>query len=158
MKMFRKKTLKVILYITGIVVVIAFAVIMYMMNMPHRDIQSTTTDFSLSATDLVAEYLLDSKKSDQKYLDNEGDSKVLEISGTVADISKDFQNNIVLLLKSETDKAGVSCTFTPESNTKISSLKIGDEVIIKGVIRSGASYDEDLDLYENVNLEKCDLK
>ncbi len=156
--MFRKKTLKVILYITGIVVVIAFAVIMYMMNMPHRDIQSTTTDFSLSATDLVAEYLLDSKKSDQKYLDNEGDSKVLEISGTVADISKDFQNNIVLLLKSETDKAGVSCTFTPESNTKISSLKIGDEVIIKGVIRSGASYDEDLDLYENVNLEKCDLK
>ncbi len=156
--MFKKISLKVILYITGIVVVIAFAVIMYMMNMPHRNVQSTTTDFSLSATDLVAEYLLDSKKADQKYLDNEGDSKVLEISGTVANISKDFQNNIVILLKSETDKAGVSCTFTLESNTKTSSLKIGDEVIIKGVIRSGATYDEDLDLYENVNLEKCDLK
>jgi hypothetical protein len=36
-------------------------------------------------------------------------------------------------------------------------LKIGTKVSIKGVIRSGAGYDEDLDMYEDVILEKCDL-
>ncbi len=156
--MFKKNSIKVILYSIGVIVIIAFVVIMYMMNMPHRDVQFTNTDYSLSASELVNEYLLDAKKADQKYLDDEGDSKVLEISGQVADITKDFQQNIVILIKSENDKAGVNCTFTPESNAKASALKTGDIVIIKGVIRSGAIYDEDLDLYEHVNLEKCDLK
>ena len=61
------------------------------------------------------------------------------------------------MLKEKGDKAGVSATFTVETNHKISDLKIGEKITVKGVIRSGASYDEDLELYENVILEKSDL-
>jgi hypothetical protein len=35
--------------------------------------------------------------------------------------------------------------------------KIGETITVKGVIRSGASFDEDLELYENVILEKSDV-
>ena len=34
----------------------------------------------------------------------------------------------------------------------------GHEITIKGVIRSGAYYDEDLEMYVNVIIEKSDLK
>ena len=37
------------------------------------------------------------------------------------------------------------------------AFKIGDTVKVKGVIRSGAEYDEDLDLIENVIIEKSAL-
>lgn len=38
-----------------------------------------------------------------------------------------------------------------------SNLKTGDKITIKGVIRSGASFDSDLDMYENVIIEKSDI-
>ena len=90
-------------------------------------------------------------------LTEDGNSKVLEVSGTVAKISEDFNKQKVILLKTDTDKAGVSCTFTSETNSKTSTIQVGDRITIKGVIRSGASYDEDLEMYENVILEKSDI-
>ncbi|MBL4905740.1 MAG: hypothetical protein JKZ00_06990, partial [Flavobacteriaceae bacterium] len=63
----------------------------------------------------------------------------------------------VLLLKNETDQMGVLCTFTLASNKQVMPIKVGDEVRIKGVIRSGAEYDADLDLIEHVILEKSAL-
>ena len=62
-----------------------------------------------------------------------------------------------MLLKDLGEIAGVSCTFTPETKKNAEILKIGDKVTIKGVIRSGAGYDEDMELYEDVILEKCDV-
>ena len=44
---------------------------------------------------------------------------------------------------------------TTNSNTQ--NIKIGDNIVIKGVIRSGASYDADLEMYENVIIEKSDI-
>ena len=124
---------------------------------PHRDVQNTETDFSYQASEIVNEYLEDADKANNKYLDEEGNSKVLEVTGTVAKISEDFNHQKVILLKSESDKAGVSCTFTQETNQNTLNIKIGDKITAKGVIRSGAAFDADLDMYENVILEKCDI-
>ena len=63
----------------------------------------------------------------------------------------------MILLKNADDKAGVSCTFTKETEASVAGVTVGQKIKVKGVIRSGASYDEDLELYENVILEKCDL-
>jgi hypothetical protein len=82
---------------------------------------------------------------------------VLEITGTVNKISENFDGQKVVLLKADSDKAGVSATFTPETNANAEKLQVGQSVIIKGVIRSGAAYDSDLELYENVILEKSDV-
>lgn len=153
----KKKIFKIALIVIGVGILIAGGIGFYMFNKPARDVQSTKTDYSYEASQIVNEYLTDPQKANDKYLDEEGNSKVLEISGTVAKISEDFNNQKVLLLKSADDKAGVSCTFTSETNSNISTVQVGDQITVKGVIRSGASYDEDLGMYENVIIEKSDI-
>lgn len=153
----KKKTLKVFGIITLIGIVIAAGIAFYMFNMPHRDVQSTKTDYSLTSTQLVNEYLSNADTANEKYLQEEGDSKILAVTGTIMSISEDQNNQKVILLREKTGKAGVSCTFTEKTNNHTKSLQIGQTVTIKGVIRSGAGYDEDLDMYEDVIMEKCDL-
>lgn len=138
-------------------IIIGGGTILYIWNMPHRDVQASNTDYTLQASRIVNEYLADAEKANEKYLDEEGDSKILEVTGKVSEISEDYNNNKVVLLKSDSDKTGVSCTFTPQTNSNANKIQIGATVTIKGVIRSGASYDKDLGMYENVIIEKCDL-
>jgi len=130
---------------------------LYMFNKPHRDVQSTGADYVLSSSQIVQEYLTDSEAANQKYLSADGDSKILEITGEISKITENYNGQKVVLLKSSQDKAGVSATFTAESNEKLSGKTPGQAITVKGVIRSGASYDEDLGLYENVLLEKSDV-
>lgn len=153
----KKKIILRILFIVIVIVIIGGGVITYMFNMPHRNIQATTADFTLTSADLVQEYLADYKLANQKYLQEEGESKVLLVSGTIASIDEDMNNQKVILLKSSGDKAGVNCTFLKSATIKVNALKVGDSIQVKGVIRSGANYDEDLEMYEDVILDKCDI-
>ncbi len=153
----KKKIFKILLIVIGGAVLIGGGVGYYMFNKPARDVQSTKTDFSYKASEIVNEYLADAKKANAKYLAENGESKVLEITGIVSEISEDFNNQKVILLKADGEKVGVSCTFTSETNANTLNIQIGDQVTIKGVIRSGASFDEDLDMYENVIIEKSDI-
>jgi RecG-like helicase len=146
-----------ILIVLSVGVLVAIGIALFMFFKPARDIQATKTDYSYNASDIVNEYLVDANKANNKYLDDEGNSKVLEITGIVANITKDFNKQKVMLLKNSSDKAGVSATFTQETNTHTNRIKVGDKITVKGVIRSGASYDEDLEMYENVILDKCDI-
>jgi len=153
----RKKIIKISLtvLILGAIVGGLSAYLLY--NKPHKDIQASETDYKVKASNLVEEYLSDQDKANEKYLGIGGESKVLEVSGTVASISEDFNNQKVVLLKSSSDKAGVNCTFLESNNTQIDDAMEGKEITVKGVIRSGASYDEDFEMYEHVILEKCSL-
>jgi len=155
--MTRKKIIKIALILIGVSAIIGGGVVYYMFNMPHRDVQATKTDYSLKASAIVNEYFADANKANEKYLDSEGESKVLEVQGVVYDITDDFNNNKVVRLKSDEEKAGVSCTFTAEGNASVANLKKGDVLTVKGVIRSGAAFDSDLDMYEDVIMEKCSL-
>lgn len=153
----KRKIIKIgiIVAIAGLVIASSFG--LYMFNMPHRNVQSTKADFSLNGSEIVTEYLADANAANSKYLAADGDSKVLEITGTINKISGNFAGKKVVLLKSDSDKAGVSATFIEEANMNVDKLIVGQSVTIKGVIRSGAAYDEDLELYENVILEKSDI-
>lgn len=153
----KKNFFRILLLISSMVIVVGGGLGYYMFNKPARDVQNTKTDFSYNASEIVNEYLTDSQKANDKYLDEKGNSKVLEIKGVVAEISEDYNKQIVILLKSPDDKAGVSCTFMSTTNAHTQNVKIGQEIVIKGVIRSGASYDEDLGMYENVIIEKSDI-
>ncbi len=68
-----------------------------------------------------------------------------------------MNNQKVILLKEDAAKADVNCTLMASTNNNASTLKVGDKAKIKGIIRSDASYDADMELYENVVLEKCDI-
>ena len=130
---------------------------LYMFNKPHRDVQSAQADYVLTSSQIVAEYLADNQAANQKYLAADGNSKILEISGEVNEISENFNGQKVVLLHGVKDKAGVSAIFTAETNDNLDRVKIGRTITVKGVIRSGASYDEDLEMYENIILEKSDI-
>jgi len=155
-QMMKTKILKygLIVAITGIA--IGSLIVLYIFNAPHRDVQSAKVDFKLTANELVKEYLSDASLANDKYLQEEGESKILAVTGTVKSIDKNLENNYVILLQDEA-LSGVRCTFTIESNDHAALIQEGQKVMIKGVIRSGASYDEDLELYEDVILDKCDI-
>lgn len=152
-----KKTLKIIGLVILAGIVIGGSIGLYMFNMPHRDVQSAQVDYSLSSSEIVLEYLTDKTSANEKYLAADGESKILEISGMVSKISEDYNGQKVILLKTPEDKAGVSASFTSETSQSTEGIKIGQTITVKGVIRSGASYDDDLELYENVILEKSNV-
>lgn len=152
-----KKIVKVGLIVFAVGALAAGAIVMYLFNKPHRDVQNTAIDFKSNASDLVVEYLSDPTKANEKYLDEEGNSKIMAVTGKVHSITKDMNNQFVVLLKEESDKAGVSCTFSAATNSSAEKISVGQMITIKGVIRSGAGYDADLDLYEDVVIEKSDV-
>ncbi|MDA3818625.1 MAG: hypothetical protein PF486_14680 [Prolixibacteraceae bacterium] len=143
----------------GIIVVVVAGIIItgaigfYMFNMPHRNVQSAKTDYQLTATALVAEYLENAGAANEKYLASDGDSKIMEVTGTVNKISENYAGKKVIILKGENDKAGVSCTFNGEVNVP----SLGTTVTAKGEINAGASYDTDMELYQDVVLNNCTL-
>jgi len=153
----RKKIIRALLIAAGSGIIIATGTILYVFNTPHRDVQSSRADFSVTSTQIVGEYLTNLDEANSKYLSDDGDSKILEVTGKVSKKSEDYNGQVVLLLKEGSDKAGVSATFTSETKTNASTVKVGELVTVKGVIRSGASYDEDMELYEHVILEKSDI-
>tara|TARA_R110001583_G_scaffold13561_1_gene57929 strand:+ start:3332 stop:3811 length:480 start_codon:yes stop_codon:yes gene_type:complete len=153
----KRKIIKIGIIVLLAGLLIGGGAVIYMFNMPHRNVQSASTDFNLSASQIITEFLDSPSDANEKYLADDGDSKILEITGIVKKISIDFNNQKVVLLQSDADKAGVSCSFTQETSKNVSEVKIGESITIKGVIRAGAAYDEDLEMYENVILEKGDL-
>jgi hypothetical protein len=151
----KKKKLLRIIAILGIAgFIIAGGVGIYMFKMPQRDVQSARIDFSVTSTQIVNEYLDDQDAANQKYLASDGDSKILEVTGVVNSVTEDFNGQKVILLKKTGDPAGVSATFTSETGASLEGIGPGQTITVKGVIRSGASYDEDLGFYLNVVLEK----
>ncbi len=130
------------------VVVISIGLFLYFM--PHRNIQGEKESFSVSAEQLVNDFVTDVDAANAKYLD-----QVIVVTGTVATIEEDQLEQKVVLL--EVGESGVSCTFMLETNDNAEELKEGEEVKIKGVVRLGASYDEDLEMAEFAILEKCDI-
>lgn len=151
----KKKIIKWSLIGTVAILIIGGSIVYYLFNMPHRDVQSTPADYKMAATELVEEYLTDSDKANSKYLQEEGESKIIAVTGTVFSIETNMNDEKVVLLKKDSESAGVSCTFM--TNDHAVALKIGEQVSIKGVIRAGASYDEDMEIYEDVIMEKCDI-
>lgn len=144
------KFLKYGLYAVIAGAIIGGSIILYLFNMPHRDVQGEDAAFSIEATEFVDEFMKKPTESNAKYLD-----QVVVISGVVAEISEDQLKQKVIVL--EAPSSGISCTFTAETNTNAASLEIGNKVTIKGIVRIGPSYDEDMDLSEYGILEKCDI-
>ena len=64
--------------------------------MPHRDVQAAKTDFRYTTGQIVEEYLKDMNSANEKYLAEDGESKILEIIGNVSKISEDFNGQKVV--------------------------------------------------------------
>jgi hypothetical protein len=124
----------------------------YLFHMPHRDVLSEKAVFEVTATGLVDAFLTDQPAANKKYLD-----QVVAVTGKIAGIDKDMNNQTVILLRDDTQGAGVRSSFTMETNPDPDQLLLGEQIKLKGVVRAGAEYLADLDLVEHVILEKATI-
>ncbi len=153
----KKSLIKKLLLTGAVAILIGFGYVVYLFNMPHRNVQRVKAFVEIESAVLVQEFLNNPQAANAKYLAEDGESKVIIVKGHVDAIFEDQKNQKVIVLKEKDEKVGVSSTFMPETNKNVEGLKIGDYIKIKGVIRSGAEIDEDLELYEDVIIEKSDI-
>lgn len=148
---------KKFLLLIGIIGILTLGYVVYLFNEPHRNVQDTKTDYSYNSSEIVNEYLTDASKANAKYLAENGDSKIIEVNGVISEIQTNFNGNTVIVLQDSKAPAGVSCTLLSKQDNFNIKYKPNDHIIIKGVIRAGASFDRDLGMYENVVLEECSI-
>jgi len=151
----KKKLIKIIigLVILGVISAVVVAAIIFFT--PHRDVKNAPTDFVVDSKTLVEEYLADAQSANEKYLSEDGDSKIFEVSGRVDEIMQNMKDETVVVLKPEGEELGVQCTFTLDED--LSNVKVGDNIKVKGKIEQGASFDEDLEIGEDVIIGECSL-
>lgn len=153
----KSKLIKWIAALVGVAAVAGVSVAAYLWFMPHRDVQSLAPDVSLSTKELVERYLKDASEANAFFLREDGDSKILALSGTIQEISADQAGATVVRLVQDGSPAGVRCTLTPEASSQASSLKKGQTITLKGVIRAGPEYDELIGIHVDAVMADCAL-
>lgn len=149
--------IKISFRVAIVIIAVAVIFIIYLFNKPHRNVQKSDAYEELTVKNLINEFKTDEAKANAKYLSQDGNSKILIVSGVVFSITTNQKNEKVVLLKEQGEKMGVSCVFTVSSSNEITELKIGQTVKIKGAITAGNSYDSNLDLYNDAILIQCAL-
>ncbi len=122
---------------------------------PHRNITEARVDYTLQVNELITEYLDNTTKANAKYLSDDGQSKVIVIVGVISATSKSADGRDILILKNKRQEVGIQCLFAIGEDE--GDIKIGEKIKIKGVLRAGPEYNEDLEMYENGYLEKCSI-
>ena len=130
-----KKTKKIILIITAIIVVIAITGYV-MWNKPHKNVKDADA-VKITAVNLYNSFITDSGKAIVLYAD-----KVLLVSGEVNQVSLNQQAQQIVLIKTAVTGAFINCTM----EEKVVDLKTGDKVIIKGICSGYISGDIDMGL------------
>jgi len=81
----------------------------------------------VTANELMQAYVDNKVKADDTYKD-----KMLEVSGTVSEVGKDFMNNPYVALKTKEMIYTVQVFFTDEENKKLGDLKKGQAIKVTG--------------------------
>lgn len=123
--------------------------------MPHRDVRSAPVFDEFDVDDFTTEFLQDPEKSRDKYLAEDGDSKIVSMKGTISDIDTNLNNCIVIEIRGKRTECGARFTLLPDQNEQAGSYHVGDEIEITGVVSAGAEYDADFDLYFDAILEQA---
>jgi hypothetical protein len=121
------KILITFLIIIAIVALIFVGGYLYIRYMPDKSITKQAVDFSLSASNLSKEYENNPTDSDRKFID-----RIIEVTGTICEISTDQNNSVVFILRDNESSAGVLCTLNEKAIKKVKHYKIGDTVTLKG--------------------------
>jgi hypothetical protein len=116
---------------------------MYLYNKPHADLNDQAADASMSAGELLAEFEANETEANAQYL-----NKVIEIRGSVQEMTETTEGGKVLILRDEEAMAGVSCAFEAKDAEKLASISLGDEIVARGVCAG---------MLIDVNLSRCVL-
>ena len=96
-------------------------------NKPHVNVAETSSDISLSANDIIKDFSSDENTANSKYLE-----KIIEVSGTISELKIENEKGIVSL-KTNDDFGSILCHLSTEETKKITTLKEGKTIKIKGI-------------------------
>lgn len=103
---------------------------------------------SISASELYAAFLSDSVRSREIYC-----NKIWKVSGTVIQVSKNVQNQVIVMLETSETGAFVNCTMEEETP----GLQENSQVVIKGICTGMGMGDPDLGILGDVYITRCYL-
>ncbi|MBI5914389.1 MAG: hypothetical protein HY842_03365 [Bacteroidetes bacterium] len=117
--------MKKILIITAVFILGAVAVMFYLSQKPVPSVNDLKTDFTVTATDLFAEYQANEGAANQKY-----NGKIVEVSGVIKETKNNEAGQPTVVLESGDPMFGVICELKEKGQaTKFSN---GQQVTLKG--------------------------
>ena len=123
------KFIKYLLYfLVALAIILAIGWFAFL-NVPKASSQGKTADFQLSSAELFQAFEQDEAAANTKYI-----GKIIELSGTIEDISEDEQGAAVVLLSAGEDAlGGVLCTMELSEKEKTLAKQPGESIRLKGV-------------------------
>lgn len=117
---------KIILIIVILSVIGAF-VGYKMYNKPHINVAKVSSDITITSSALLNDFSTNETKANQKYLD-----KIVEVKGEISNLNTEDGKGIISL-KTNNDFGSVRCTLSKIATQKMSNLKVGEQVTLKGI-------------------------
>jgi hypothetical protein len=119
----------------------------YLYNKPAVNIEDADAP-SVLATDLYRSFITDTATAKKIYT-----NKILRVTGTVSQLTKNQQQQQLVMLNSGVDGAAVNCTLEgPAMN-----LQAGEGVSLQGICNGIGEGDPDLGIMGDVYLVRCYL-
>jgi len=140
-KKFKRYVLLIFIIIITIIALIGYQV----WNKPHEDIKNAVA-VKTSAIKLYNSLTNDSANTKALFV-----NKIVAVSGEVKQVSRNQQNQQVILLKTNISDGSVNCTM--EENIK--NIKAGDMILIRGICIGYIGGDNDMQLPGDVFLIRC---
>lgn len=140
-KKFKRYVLLIFIIIITIIALIGYQV----WNKPHQDIKNAVA-VKTSAIKLYNSLTNDSANTKALFV-----NKIVAVSGEVKQVSRNQQNQQVILLKTNISDGSVNCTM--EENIK--NIKAGDMILIRGICIGYIGGDNDMQLPGDVFLIRC---
>ena len=120
--------MKKFLFSFGLIGLLGVGFGIYMYNKPHKDIKKSTADIKIEANQLLTDFEENEAEANTTYLD-----KLIEVTGTVREVSKDEEGNVSVILESENPLAGVICQLDNLTAHNKTSFEPGEKVAFKGL-------------------------
>jgi hypothetical protein len=139
------------IFIVVPLLIIVGAIIGYIQyNKKHFEVKIATPAASVTATELFNEFSIDSANAKNKYIGDEKNQRVIEVSGLVSNVTRDQSNNTVILLASGIENSFINCTLASPTI----SISVGSTITVKGIC-AGYNFDTDLGIPGDVVLTRC---
>jgi hypothetical protein len=122
---------------------------------PHRDVKTAPVFGEFGVDDFTTEFIEDPQAATDKYLVEDGDSKIVTMSGKISDIDTNLNGELVIELRGNREEAGARFTLMDDQKETAAKLKTGDSTKITGVVSAGATYDADFGRYLDAILEQA---
>lgn len=142
----KSKTKKIIFFSIALLALVAGATGYYMYQKGPVNVRNAK-GVVVEADALYRLYVTDIAQAQELY-----DQKVLQVSGVVASVSTNIQNEQVVLLKVSDEKGFINCTMD-----ETILAKSGESIVLKGVCSGIGESEPDMDIYGDVYLSRAIL-